>query len=96
MATHPEDTGVDNSSENRGAARDKYHNHLINEAKKVGLDGIRRPNRFGNGNYMTVAVIDRNNWLGEADSIVDSKEVLQRLKSYHDFVSNCAENWPIN
>lgn len=96
MATHPDDTGVDSSSENRGAARDSYHNHLINEAKKAGFTGIRRPNRFGNGNYMTVAVIDRKNWLGEADSIVNSTEVLQRLKLYHDFVSNCAENWPSN
>lgn len=96
MATHPDDTGMDDVSEDRGAVRNRYHNYLQKKAEKAGLPHLRRPDRFGNGNYMTVAVVDRENWLGGNDTLIQPADVLKKLVEYHEFVHKCAKEWASN
>ncbi len=51
--------------ENRAEVRNRFHGIFME-----GCDGrseIKRPRRFGNGTYMTVAVVDRKDWLGYDD-----------------------------
>lgn len=70
----------------RGVIRNKLHNLIISKSKELGFPNIRRPDRFGNGKYMTVAIVDRVNWLGADNSKVDKKSVANLLTSYKDFL----------
>lgn len=70
----------------RGDIRNKLHNLIISKAKELGFPNIRRPDRFGNGKYMTVAIVDRENWLGADNSKVDKKAVANLLTSYKNFL----------
>ena len=60
--------------------RNRYHNIFM--AHCAGRGDIRRPDRFGAGTYMTIAVVDRTNWLGEDDSLVNLDKVVARLNEY--------------
>ncbi len=70
----------------RGKIRKKLHNLIISKSKELGFTNIRRPDRFGNGKYMTVAIVDRVNWLGADNSKVDKKAVANLLTSYKEFL----------
>jgi hypothetical protein len=70
----------------RGDIRNKLHNLIISKSKELGFPNIRRPDRFGNGKYMTVAIVDRENWLGADSSKVDKKAVANLLTSYKNFL----------
>lgn len=75
----------------RSDIRNELHSLVVSKGKEHGLHNIRRPNRFGNGKYMTVAVVDRENWLGPDDSLVDKESVIKTLNSYKDFIKGIAK-----
>ena len=52
-------------------------------------DEIQRPRRFGSGNYMTVAVVERKHWLGDDDSVIDKEKVVNKLREYEQFLDDC-------
>jgi len=66
--------------ENRSEIRDRYHEIFM--AHATHRKEIRKPNRLRPGTYMTIAVVDRNNWLGEDDGLVDMDKVVSRLNEY--------------
>jgi hypothetical protein len=70
----------------RSEIRNKLCNLIISKSKEFGFNNIRRPNRFGNGKYMTVAIVDRVNWLGADNSKIDKKAVANLLETYKDFI----------
>ena len=43
------------------------------------------------GENMTVAVIDRTDWLGPDDGVVDLEQVVARLHRYEKFLDECSE-----
>lgn len=71
---------------NRSHVRNKWFSKLIAHAKKSGRKEIKKPQRFGSGNYMTVAIIDRQDWLGNSENIVVLTEVVNTLKNYEKFM----------
>jgi PD-(D/E)XK nuclease superfamily len=70
----------------RGHIRNKASNLILNAAKEKGLTSIRRPDRFGNGKYMTVAVVDSENWLGNNEETIKKEEVAKCLSDYRTFL----------
>ena len=70
----------------RGDIRNKLHNTIISKATELKMTDIRRPDRFGNGKYMTVAIVDKENWLGADNSIIDKEKVADILNSYKQFL----------
>ena len=85
ISTDPEELDMPENL-TRGTMRDKLHNLIIEKAKEFGLKKIRKPNRFGNGKYMTVAIVDRENWLGSDNSIIDKEVILKTLLLYINFL----------
>jgi hypothetical protein len=75
--------------ENQSEVRNEWFGILINKAQSYGYTEIQKPNRFGKGNYMTVAIVERDNWLGKADDIINHDWVLNNLKKYEGFLTNC-------
>jgi PD-(D/E)XK nuclease superfamily len=69
-------------SENQNA---KYYYDTLMACCSKGSD-IRKPNRFGNKNSTTktIATVDRVNWLGSDDSLVDMDKVDARLGHYEN------------
>ena len=43
---------------------------------------------------MTVAIVDRKDWLGEDNSLFDENAVIERLKEYEKFLDRCLANNP--
>ena len=67
---------------------------ITEEAKKVGLPEIKRPERFGSGSYMTFAIIEQQYWLGEGK--LDAPKVIENILKYQKFFSQFQKNFMSN
>jgi len=70
----------------RGEIRNEISDLILSSAKDKGLNIIRRPDRFGSGKYMTVAVVDNENWLGDREEKINKEKVAERLLNYKNFL----------
>lgn len=86
ISTDPEESEEIPINTNRSLVRDEFSNIIINSAKINGIEHIRRPDRFGNGNYMTVAIVDGENWLGNENDIINKENVVKKLQNYKNFL----------
>ncbi|MDP3929349.1 MAG: PD-(D/E)XK nuclease family protein [Bacteroidota bacterium] len=89
ICTDPEEVDFDENKTDRADLRNERHEFILNKARELNISEIRRPDRFGNGKYMTVAVIDRDIWIGDGNSIIDKSAVITRLKKYKKFFTEC-------
>ncbi len=73
-------------SGNRAEVR--YHNFLrLMDLANGRHPEIRRPDRFGAGTYMTIAIVDEENIFGKG--LVDLNGLTAQLKSYEALVDEC-------
>ena len=77
--------------ENNKDVRDEWFKILMENVKRNKKNEIIKPIRFGNGSYMTVAIVERKNWLGEDNELINKEKVLEKIKEYENFLSNCIE-----
>lgn len=75
--------------DDRSEFRWKWHNKLMNLAKKMGHPEIVRPARFGAGYFMTIAVVDSDFVFGEG--VVDIDRIIQILTEYLGLISVCGQ-----
>lgn len=87
ISTHPKELTMPDGV-TRSGIRNKLYNLIISKAKEHGFDDIKKPKRFGSGTYMTVAVVEKENWLGYNDSLIDINSVIKILNSYKDFIKH--------
>lgn len=85
ISTDPDEVEVPENL-TRAEIRNQLHNLILTKASEFGLKHIRRPDRFGNGNYMTVAIVDRENWLGADNDRLDKETVVKTLTDYLTFL----------
>ncbi|MCB9425805.1 MAG: PD-(D/E)XK nuclease family protein [Flavobacteriales bacterium] len=85
VSTDPEEVELPEDM-TRGEVRNQLHDLIITKANEFGLNNIRRPDRFGSGNYMTVTVVDRENWLGADNETLDKETVVKTLTDYLTFL----------
>ena len=88
VSTHPDDAVVLPEGETRSNIRNKLSHLIIDSSKTHGYLEISRPGRFGNGRYMTLAIIDSKNWLANDDELIDKENVLAKITLYLDFLRN--------
>lgn len=88
IATRPNEISYEGEY-NRTEKRNQWHNIVVAEAGKKGLHEIKRPARFGNGNFMTTAVVGKEEWLGKDDEIIEKMQVIERLQLYKEFLKKC-------
>lgn len=86
ISTDPNEPVVMPENTTRSEVRNKLCNLILKKSREFGFEHINRPSRFGNGNYMTVAVVKRENWLGADDAILDKETVVKILKDYLNFL----------
>lgn len=91
IATHPDELDFELDIE-RGIVRNNWHDIIIRNSEKLGYTKIRRPQRFGNGNYMTCALVSKNDWLGENNSLIDKANIIDKLKHYIKFLNECLKD----
>lgn len=72
--------------EDRSEVRYRAHSKLL-ETAKLRYPEIRRPDRFGNGTYMTIAVVDEDLLFGVG--IVDFDTLTLKLKEYESLINEC-------
>ncbi|KAE9542193.1 PD-(D/E)XK nuclease family protein [Ursidibacter maritimus] len=72
-----------NMEESRADVRNELYRAIVNKARKSGLIGIKKPERFGSGAYMTFAVVEQENWLG--DGIINVAKVIENIHNYQNF-----------
>lgn len=87
MSTHIDDL-KEPMTERRGLARNNTSQFILHKAKEVGYNEIKKPLRFGDGVWMTVAVVESEYWLGKSDEFVDINNVVNNLKKYLLFMDN--------
>jgi hypothetical protein len=72
-------------NESASSVRNSFHHHLTESAAADGILHIKKPARFGSGNYMTIAVVDCENWLGNQSELLKLSRVLENLKLFTSF-----------
>jgi len=75
--------------DNKSGTRNEWHDIIMTKAKTANLKEIKKPGRFGNGTYMTVAVVERKDWLGADDEVADLNAIVKKLKEYEFFLNEC-------
>ena len=73
------------SVENRLELREKYHYLLMNNSKDY--IEIKRPNRFGKGEYMTIACVDAEHIFGE--DLINMEDIISKLHKYETLITKC-------
>lgn len=86
ISTDPEEPVVMPENVTRSEIRNILSRLILNSAKEKGFSTIRRPDQFGNGKYMTVAIVDVENWLGDREEKINKEQVAERLLSYKRFL----------
>jgi hypothetical protein len=66
--------------------RTEIYQIILDNAKECGYTEIEKPDRFGHGRYMTVAVVDSKDWLGDREANIEKDSVIKNLKKYLDFL----------
>lgn len=79
ISTDPKEHGRMPKDINRARVRNDFFNLVMKRAKVLDLIQIKRPKRFGNGNYMTVAI--HENWLNKENKL-DKENVLKSIDNY--------------
>lgn len=64
--------------------RNQFYHLIMEKSRNKGLN-IRKPDRFGNGNYMTAAIVDRKNWFGADEEKLEKDKVVKELSNYLTF-----------
>ena len=72
--------------EDRSEVRYRNYSKLMALAKDR-YPEIHRPDRFGNGMYMTIAVVDEVDLFG--DDLIDFKTLITKLKKYEALINEC-------
>lgn len=83
---------IQHVNDNHVKVRKDWANAVLAHAKECGYAEIR-PARTRKGGNMTVAAIDRKDWLGPDGSIVDLEQVNARLCRYGKFLDECIKNY---
>jgi len=73
----------------RSEVRYRAHSKLMEKARNR-YPEIRRPDRFGNGTYMTIAVVEEERIFGEG--VVDFDTLAAKLRDYEALISECAQS----
>ncbi|NQX38843.1 PD-(D/E)XK nuclease superfamily protein [Pedobacter steynii] len=86
ISTHPDDLDFHNDI-SQAEIRDQFHHKLMEMARENDYKEIKRPGRFGNGKYMTVAVVEPQDWLGNEEDSINIQEIIRKLNLYKTFLS---------
>ncbi|MBR3797915.1 MAG: PD-(D/E)XK nuclease family protein [Clostridia bacterium] len=75
--------------DNRSDFRWEWYNKLISTAERMGHPEIVKPQRFGAGCYMTIAVVDPDYLFGTSKINID--DIVMKLKQYQEIVDICCK-----
>ncbi|WP_028374948.1 PD-(D/E)XK nuclease family protein [Leeuwenhoekiella sp. MAR_2009_132] len=95
ISTDPEELEMPKNI-TRSQIRNKIYHLITENAKKEGLDKVKRPDRFGHGKYMTAAIVKKHNWLGKKDDKIDAIKIAETLKEYKKFLKRTVEKTAYN
>ena len=73
-------------SNRRAAIRTAHHEKLKKLAAEKGFSEIVKPDRFGAGTWMTIAIVKPENIFGP--EIVDLNTIIQKLNRYQDLIND--------
>ena len=87
ISTHPDDIDIKEEF-NRSLVRNQWHAILKTKAEEAGLTEIIKPKSFGYGNYMTVAQIAPEHWLGNENELINKSKVIENILKYDSWFKN--------
>lgn len=73
----------------RSSIRTKYYEAVMAAAKKAGYTEVIRPDRFGYGDYMTIALVPLDKWVVTLGQQVDFEVTVAFLKKYGHLLNDC-------
>lgn len=95
ICTDPEEVDFDEAKVSRKRLREQVYNQILKVAKEKNFINICRPDRFGNGKFMTVALVYKEQWLGRNNQIIDKITVIQALEKYKEFLAHFKDEMDI-
>ena len=88
ISTHSADSTNLPVNLNKSETRNRFHQLILESASKQNLTSIRKPDRFGHGTYMTVAIVDAPNWIGNTAETINQIQVINNLNLYKSFIKD--------
>tara|TARA_B000000460_G_scaffold230459_1_gene188025 strand:- start:845 stop:1492 length:648 start_codon:yes stop_codon:yes gene_type:complete len=95
ISTDPDELEMP-ENETRSQIRNKIYRLILKNAKEQDYVEIKRPNRFGHGKYMTVAIIKQQDWLGKKDEKINAVQIAEKLNEYKKFLKHTVEKTAYN
>lgn len=74
---------------NVSAIREKWYRKLMEQAKILGYKEIEKPKRFGYGQWITIGIIDPQNYIGK--NLFNRDKVLENIRKYEELIDKCVE-----
>ena len=71
---------------NRSNIRNYWSEKVLEYSKDVGMNDVVRPNRFGNGAYMTIAIVPTNSLFG--DNIIDMNRIISYINKIERIIDH--------
>ena len=81
-------------SSKRSSVREEHHKRLMKLAMDKGFLEIVKPDRFGAGTWMTIAVVKPEFIFG--DGVINMNAIIQKLKKYQDLIVECCTQRPMS
>lgn len=79
---------------NPSSVRNRMSQKVISLSKEKELK-LKKPKRFGKGTYMTIAIIESKDWLGEIEQTVDLNHIENKLTEIKTFFDSIIQEQPL-
>jgi hypothetical protein len=76
---------------NHSKIRDDIFNIIMEKVEKKKKPEILKPPHFGKGKWMTIAIVNQKDWLGDDNDILNKAKVIEKLKDYDKFLKYCVK-----
>ena len=77
-----------NDDEKRRGLREYWHKQIVLKCPDHGLK-VKRPDRFGNGKYMTVAILEQEFRVIDGNGLINMNETLKIIQSAQSVLDDC-------
>ena len=77
---------------NKAEVRNQAFAALMHQCQELGCGEVQKPRKFATGTYMTIAIVEAQDWLGPQNRVINTQQVVDNIKKYQTLLDYYAKN----